>query len=208
MSTYKKKKDLPEHLRKSRQFTDDDAQEMAILYERGYSLREIGQLFQCSHSTIAGYLREQGADLRRDQTANANAARAAIFKERLLTKAFTLLDRSDDLEHRMMDTYEQIVTGPQGAELITLKEPPLREQSDAARAAVALATTAGDLFEKATVDNDQSKGVAVLDRIVSGLNDLFGAEPEDAGLDDGDFDPDYDIRLDPDEKPGLEGEGV
>lgn len=47
-----------------RRFTEDDREAMAELYLQGYSLKEVAEVSNCCHSTVAYCLDRQGVKLR------------------------------------------------------------------------------------------------------------------------------------------------
>lgn len=102
--------------------------------DEGRSMREIAQLTGVSHQSVSMYLRSIGADTSAAQTHAAVQARMRQTQARRLDFAERVLDHMDDLFDRMNSPYDQVVSTPNGVEIVTLPEPPLRVQADALKA--------------------------------------------------------------------------
>lgn len=171
--------------------------EMLRLHEEGYSIREIAQEVGWANSTVSRYLRMAGADTDRSRTAEATAARVRKIQERKVDLAEELMDDSFSWRHRIWSEYTHVVNSSEGPTTVDLDEPPLSEQASGAKALDITINTVDRLLE-GIGDSGVDDAKNVLGNLLEGLASLVSA---DDGLSDGDQDGDYDIMLDPDQKP-------
>lgn len=118
----------------------------------------------------------------RAQTNKATRARADDNAAKRTQLQSDLLDDAQRFRKRAWSTYKVVVSGPEGAEVIELEEPPL---PDAARAytAIGIIVDKDRAYERDKAGSDGTDHArSMLGQLMSGLAEVFGDEaptPED-----------------------------
>ncbi|MFV8381265.1 helix-turn-helix domain-containing protein [Corynebacterium hindlerae] len=166
--------------RAPRPVTAEDRAQIVEKYKGGgYSIRSLAAEVDRSPTTVRQVLHDADIQTWTGQCIEATEARKLRANQRRLAEAEQLLDDLALIRERLWDTYEIVVNGSDGAEVVILDEPPLREQADGYRAMSTMLTTAGRTIDDVS-DNGTTAAKGMLTAMIDGLNRLFEQDP-DAG---------------------------
>jgi transposase-like protein len=162
----------------------DPRKRAAILADikAGKQRNEIARAHDVSGSTVTKIAADEGLKSAFDRSQTEKATRARIFDAKAARAQLVedLLRDAQRFRARAWDPYTQIVSGPLGAELVTTKMPPLRDQQSGY-------TSIGICIDKAAKlsDIDAGDGSAgarsLLGRLGEALSvaaDSFGPDPD------------------------------
>lgn len=168
------------------------------MHDEDYSYREIAREVGVDHSTVGRIIRKANRPTNTAQTQEANAARKARMNQKRLDHAEMLMEQLNDMQSRIWDRYEVIVNSPDGAEHMTLSEPPLKEQADGYRAIQSIANTIDTLLDSTDTESTTQNAKNLLTDILTGFKAISDLN-KDIDLGEGSYTSDYDINKDPEQ---------
>lgn len=186
--------------------TQDQIDQMIILRRQGYSVREVAAILSerganISPTTVSRQLRRAGVTGDDTTTQEATAARVKAARHRALEQALTLLEDAEAARERVYAPAEVVVSTPDGAEILTLAEPPLQDVAKVLQTVERLITQAQRLLE--TIQEDSTEEAkSVLQALQENLEAYIAlAEPDptifnEPGMT---YDSDYNIDTDPEQ---------
>lgn len=182
-----RRKPTPEHIKET----------VLAMHDEDYSYREIAREVGVDHSTVGRIIRKANRSTNTAQTQEANAARKARMNQKRLDHAEMLMEQLNDMQSRIWDKYEVIVNSPDGAEHMTLSEPPLKEQADGYRAIQSIANTIDTLLAAIDTGSKTENAKNLLEQLFEGFKTVAAlAEPING---DGTYDSEYNIETDPEQ---------
>ncbi len=141
---------------------------LADIRAGGKSCRAVAREHGVSHSKVSTLAKQHGLSFDRiAQTAAGTAAAKFDAKEARIAALERLYRDEARLAERFGSPYTFVVTSSLGAQFVTMNEPPLKEQKDAAAARSQLLTIALRLEAHDAADEAEAGKTMV--------NDLFGA---------------------------------
>lgn len=182
----KKKEPYVPQVAQSDLFTAEQQEKILTLKSQGFGVRRIGKEIGADYHHVHMFLNKVGFKSDTSKTAEATARRIEILRQKRLDTAEKLMDDIGHLRERMFDTYQFFVPGEVGSMLVELDEPPLKEQSDVAKAIRLHIQSIDDLLDGMEVDKS-ANSKNVLKDIADGLKNMFDKDP-DRGLDSRDYD--------------------
>lgn len=171
---------------KADQFTPEQQETIIELKKQGFGVRRIGREIGVDYHHVHVFLQNIGIKSDTSQTAEATARRISILRQKRLDTAEQLMEDIGKLRERMFDTYQFFVPGETGSVLVELDEPPLKEQSDVAKAIRLHIQSIDDLLDGMETDKS-ANSKNVLKDIADGLKTMFDKNP-DKGLGGRDYD--------------------
>jgi len=166
-----------------------EAKRKAILADitPGSSRNVIARKHGVSASFVGKVAAEAGLDdvWNRTHTEKAARAKAVDNKARRAQLESDLLDDAQHFRQRARAPYEVVVSTVQGAEVITLSEPPLTDVRSALTA-IGICIDKGLAIERHDVNGDGADHAkSMLGRLFSGLAEAVGTEPPETPPDEG-----------------------
>lgn len=167
-------------------FPPEVQETILTLAGQGFGVRRIGREIGFDYHHVHNFLTKSGFRADTSQTAQATARRLEILREKRLATAEKLMADIERIRGRMFDEYELVVSGAEGAEVVHLDEPPIKEQADVAKAIRLHIQSIDDLLDGLETDKSaHSKNV--LKDIADGLKTMFDSDPS-KGKDSRDYD--------------------
>jgi transposase-like protein len=165
-----------------------DTKREAILADisPGASRNAIARKHGVSASFVGKVATEAGMDdaWNRTHTEKAAHAKAVDNKARRAQLESDLLDDAQHFRKRARSPYEVVVSTVQGAEVITLSEPPLTDVRSALTA-IGICIDKGLAIEKHdTSDDGADHAKSMLGRLFTGLAEAVGTEPAETPQDE------------------------
>ena len=146
------------------------------------SRNEIARRRGVSQATVSKIAKDAGLTAAFDRSQTINATRAKQFDAALIRA--DLIERMYGVAGRMLDRvespYTQVITGPQGAEFVTTKLPPLRD-AQAGMSSAAIAIDKAARMEAANGDSRVEAARSLLGGLLSDLVDKHGDSYPDGG---------------------------
>lgn len=130
-----------------------------------------------SGSTVTKIADQENLTSAFDRAQTRNATRARKF-DAALARAKLVEDLYGDAQKfrvRAWSPYTQIVSGPAGAELVTTKQPPLRDQQ-AAYTGLAICLDKAAKLEAVETGGGVDHAKSMLGKLMTGLAEAFGDE--------------------------------
>lgn len=187
--------------------TQDQINQMITLRRQGYSVREVAAILSdqgvsISPTTVSRHLRRAGVTGDETATQEATAARVKAARQRALEQALTLLEDAEAARERVYAPAKVVVSTPDGAQVLTLPEPPLQDVAKVLHTVERLITQAQRLLE--TIQEDTTEEAkSVLQALQENLEAYIAlAEPDptifnEPGMT---YDSDYSVENDPEQQ--------
>ena len=148
----------------------------------GGSCRSIARTHAVSASTVTKIAKDEHITGAFERAQTAKATRANEF-DAAAAKAQLIVDLYRDAQRfrkRAWDPYTQIVSGPAGAELVTTKMPPLRDQQSA-YTALAICVDKAARIEDRSGDGRVDAAKSLLGSLFESLQAVHGDRPDGSG---------------------------
>lgn len=183
---------------------------MADLRRQGYSIREISvalteQGTPLSPAAVSRHLRRAGVVGDETSTLEATTARIAKARAQTYDRVLALLEDAEAARERVYAPYQQVVSTPEGAEIITLQEPPLGEAAKLLTTIERLITQATRLLDQVRGD-DTEKATSLLMQLHVGIKQVVEQYDAETGRTVGadndayNYDSDYSVYTDPEQQ--------
>jgi hypothetical protein len=132
-----------------------------------------------SPGTVTNIAKAEGITSAFDRTKTQNATRAKQLDDAAARAEEVELLRADvmRLRERAWSEYTQIVQGRDGAELVTTKLPPLRDQQ-AAYTSIAICIDKAEKLRQMDTGTAPDHAKSMLGKLMAGLADAFGDETD------------------------------